>query len=129
METTAAGIACWRCGARIDDALFPLRREEVCAACNADLHVCKQCRFFNARVSDGCDEPLAGGVSNKERANFCDYFTAVSPAADTASDMEARARADLDALFGGGSGGTSSTDADANRSELERLFGLRKDPD
>jgi hypothetical protein len=127
MQPTVAGIACWRCATRIDDALFPLRREEVCPACNADLHVCKQCRFFNARVSDGCDEPLAGGVANKERANFCDYFTAVSPAAGHAADKEARARAELEALFGGGA--AASTEADANRTELERLFGLRKDAD
>ena len=126
MTATVAGIACWRCGARIDDALFPLRREEVCTACNADLHVCKQCRFYNPRVSDGCDEPIAGGVANKERANFCDYFIAVSPAGGAAGD-NARARADLDALFGDGADDAASSDAEASRSELERLFGLRKD--
>ena len=71
---TEIEYACWRCGAPLEQALFPLRREEVCPACDADLHVCKLCRFFNPSVSDACDEPIAAEVTNKERANFCDYL-------------------------------------------------------
>ncbi|MEQ8232004.1 MAG: hypothetical protein RLW61_06725 [Gammaproteobacteria bacterium] len=110
---------------RVDAALLPLRREEVCSACDADLHVCRQCRLFNPRISDGCDEPLAGGVANRERANFCDYFTATSPlpARGGEDDAAARARGQLEALFGGASS-APGIEADANRAELDRLFGL-----
>ena len=68
------GLVCWKCGSAIPGELLPLRREEVCVACNADLHVCRLCRFYNPSVSDACDEPVAADVTNKERANFCDYL-------------------------------------------------------
>lgn len=120
-------IFCWRCGASLAELPTPLRREEVCPACDADVHVCKLCRFYNPTVSDGCDEPLAGGVTNKERANFCDYFEATAAAhGDTRSDAAARARAELDALFGDDGPDTAGTDENAERAELARLFGLDK---
>ena len=126
--TLTSDIRCWRCGAELALDLFPLRRAEVCPACDADLHVCKLCQFFNPSVSDGCDEPIAAGVTNKVRANFCDYFKpsprAYKAAADTA---DTRARSELDALFGGGASAPPSTDSDRNREELERLFGIKKD--
>ncbi|MEX2479666.1 MAG: hypothetical protein WD928_02280 [Gammaproteobacteria bacterium] len=121
------GILCWRCGASLAELPVPLRREEVCPACDADVHVCKLCRFYNPTVSDGCDEPLAGGVTNKERANFCDYFEASAAAyGDTRSDAAVRARAELDALFGDGDADAAAADEDAQRAELARLFGLDK---
>lgn len=124
-------IRCWRCGITVAPELLPLRREEVCAGCNADLHVCRLCRFFNPSVSDGCDEPVAGGVTNKERANFCDYFKPSAHAwrgGEGGADAAARAR--LDALFGASdSNGSSADPAADSAAELERLFGLDKDPD
>ncbi len=119
-------ITCWRCGAVLDEALFPLRREEVCPACDADLHVCKLCLFYNPSVSDACDEPIAGAVTNKERANFCDYFKpAPGVHRERVAGAGAKARAELDALFGRGEG-ISETGEDGGRSELDRLFGIEK---
>lgn len=120
-----AEARCWRCGASLAALPFPLRREEVCPACTADLHVCKLCRFYNPSVSDGCDEPVAGGVTNKERANFCDYFQLSLAAYHGVENMAtARARADLEALFGGGEATPAAEAEDAARAELARLFGL-----
>ena len=121
-------IPCWRCGAPVAEELFPLRREEVCEACDADLHVCKFCMFYNPSVSDACDEPIAAAVSNKERANFCDYLkpSALAYQAKTGAAAE-RSRAELDNLFSGGESTPASTDADVNLSELDRLFGLDND--
>jgi hypothetical protein len=121
-------ISCWRCGADIADDLFPLRREEVCGECDADLHVCKLCVFYNPSVSDACDEPIAPQVTNKERANFCDYFKPSASAYRAKSNDEAsRSRAELDALFGAESDSLPSSDADASRADLDRLFGLDDD--
>jgi hypothetical protein len=120
-------IRCWRCGVELAADLLPLRHVDVCPACNADLRVCKLCIFYNPSVSDGCDEPIAASVTNKERANYCDYFKPCARAFKAAaSGAESRARAELDALFGGGASASPSTDADRNRSELERLFGIDK---
>jgi len=51
----------------------PGRREE-CSSCGADLHACKNCRFYDATAYNECREPSAERVKEKERSNFCDYF-------------------------------------------------------
>ena len=65
---------CWKCGASLDDEPLPLARTAECAACNADLHVCRLCEWYDTAVAKSCREPVAEEVHNKERANFCDYF-------------------------------------------------------
>lgn len=120
---SAPGLVCWRCGAALAEDLFPLAREEVCPACDADLHVCRLCRFYNPSVSDACDEPVAAPVTNKERANFCDYLTP-KPGAwrGRSGDAATRARAELDRLFGGAA--PEPEPASDDRAALDRLFGL-----
>ncbi|MGD8999338.1 MAG: hypothetical protein PVF75_02900, partial [Granulosicoccaceae bacterium] len=54
-------LSCWRCGESIEGYSKPYSRTQQCAACQADLHVCLQCRLYNATISDHCDEPLARG--------------------------------------------------------------------
>jgi hypothetical protein len=125
-------LVCWRCGAELDEIL-PLSRRAVCRACNAEQHVCKLCRHYDPRIADQCREERAEAVTDKERANFCDYFeprpNAYTPTDDTAARS---ARADLDALFGlsvpSGSQAAPKP-SDPAREELERLFGLDKKPD
>lgn len=121
----ASDLKCWRCGVAIALDVLLLRSAETCAACNADLHVCRMCGFFNPSVADACEETVATAVSNKERANYCDYFKA-SPRAwrGGEDDAQARARAELEQLFGGAASTAPSTDAARNRSELDKLFGL-----
>lgn len=105
-----------------------MRRAELCPACNADLYVCRMCGFYNTSVADACEETIATAVGNKERANYCDYFKPSARAYKGAlDDAAARARAELDALFGGAASSAPSTDAARNQSELEQLFGLKKD--
>ena len=118
-------INCWRCGHALGNDELPLAREQTCSKCNADLHVCKICEFYNPRISDGCDEPVASPVTNKERANFCDYLKP-SHRAFKAEDSEraAVARSELEALFGVETTTKPSSEADEHRQELNRLFGL-----
>jgi hypothetical protein len=123
-----SAYCCWRCGAALPEDSLPLRRAELCPACNADLHVCRMCGFYNPSVADACEETVATAVGNKERANYCDYFKPSARAfKGAADDAAARARAELDALFGGAPSSAPSTDTARNQSELERLFGLDKD--
>jgi hypothetical protein len=105
-----------------------------CAACRADLHVCRMCEYYDVGVAMSCREPIAEEVKDKERANFCEYFAA-KPGAFSSGYVEASqaARAQLDALFGGSPAGTaqdkgktvSRSQADAAREQLEQLFGSR----
>lgn len=117
-------LHCWRCGASLAELSLPIERQDECPACRAQLYVCKFCEFYDPKVAKQCREPVADEVKEKERANFCGYFkpnlNAYVPADSTAAN---RAKADLDALFGGTapSSGTSSAARDA----LDELFGKK----
>jgi hypothetical protein len=98
----AAELACWKCGASLADLTLPLRRLEECRACGAELHVCRLCDFYDTAVAKSCREPVAEEVRDKTHANFCDYFRPRPGAYAPASDAAAQAKAELEALFGGG---------------------------
>ncbi|MFQ5877065.1 MAG: hypothetical protein ACE5JH_05170 [Acidobacteriota bacterium] len=66
--------ACYACGGEIPDDRKILREEE-CPHCSRDLHCCLNCRFHDPAVSNQCSEPQAEPVLDKERANFCEYFS------------------------------------------------------
>jgi hypothetical protein len=134
---THDAFGCWKCGARIEHEPMPLSREARCRACEADLHVCRQCRWYDTGKAKDCAEPVADEVRDKERANFCGYF-AIEPDAHAGSTEADAARARLQALFGLEGAGAPADgaaalsdrrrrEADAAREELGRLFGLGED--
>ena len=49
-------------------------KRESCAKCDADLHCCRNCRFFDPSVHNQCREAQAEWVKEKDRANYCDYL-------------------------------------------------------
>ncbi len=126
--TMSVDFVCWKCGFSVDARMLSYRRLEQCGACEAELHVCRMCAYFSPRLPGGCSEDRAEEVMNKERANFCDYFTprrdAFAPH-DGASGR--RAKADLEALFGQYTGSPASESGDgdapsAHRKRLDDLF-------
>ncbi len=121
-----AQLCCWKCGNHLSGELFPLRREEVCSNCGADLHVCNACKFYNPNISDSCDEPVAFPVHNKERANFCDYFKySNSCFTGSASTPNRESRSELESLFGLSEKEQVQAGGLKNSNEaLNRLFGL-----
>lgn len=122
---TTAALVCWKCGASLAALPLPLSRLAECPACRAELHVCRLCRFFDARTARQCSEIRAEEVIDKERANYCDWFKPRPGAYDARTrEKAASARARLDALFGGGSAPEETPEA--ARAAVERLFG-RKD--
>jgi hypothetical protein len=75
-------------------------RRDACPRCAAELHACRQCRFYDPRSSDGCREPQAERVLDATRGNFCDHFSAAEAPAPTAPAAGAsEARAALARLF------------------------------
>ena len=54
-------------------------RQDSCDSCMSDLHVCKNCQFYDTTAYNECREPAAEVVREKEKSNFCDYF---APATD-----------------------------------------------
>src|SRR5882724_7710570 len=67
-------LVCWRCGASLAALSLPLRRLDVCKACNAELHVCKMCVEYDTSYAKHCKEQTAEEVRKKDEANFCDHF-------------------------------------------------------
>jgi ribosomal protein L40E len=122
-------LVCWKCGATLEGESLPLARLAECKVCHADLHVCRLCEFYDPGVANGCREPIADEVKDKERANFCGYFQLRSdayagPVADPAREAQVR----LDALFGDADAGRTedvSDDTERARRRLKDLF----DPD
>lgn len=115
---------CRHCGAPVTIA-EPLPRDAECASCGRDLRACVQCRFYDPAYNNSCRETEAEPVVEKERRNFCEFFSfARGPTGKTeSSQRQSEARARLDALFGGG---RPTEEGDA-RARLEALF--RREPD
>lgn len=88
---------CHACGAEIPPA-ERIGRRETCARCGAELHCCRNCRFYAPGMHNDCAETQAERVVEKARSNFCDYF-ALGGGAPGATDGRAAARARLDDLF------------------------------
>lgn len=97
---------CWRCKQPLTAVILPMSRREECLACHADQHVCKMCVFFGDAGRGDCNEVRAEWISDRERANFCDYFKPItasaaerSAAQSNSDNAKARAQAQLAALF------------------------------
>ncbi len=126
-------LDCWQCGAELAGIILPLSRREECADCGADQHVCKLCRFYDISVADECTEERAEDVSDKERANFCDYFEPKANAYQVKLSEEKRSSAQqLADLFGDEPVENedqqdvvqgSPTQADDALAKLKKLFG------
>jgi hypothetical protein len=73
-------VCCHACAADLefDD---PIGRSARCPRCGADLRCCLNCRFYDISSYNDCAEPSAERVLEKDRANFCDYFSSAAVAA------------------------------------------------
>lgn len=91
---------CWQCGKPLEALILPMSRREECVACHADQHVCKMCEFFNDSGRGDCREDRAEWISDRERANFCDYFKPSVANINTKSLANERAKVEFAELFG-----------------------------
>lgn len=71
---------------------------DECLHCRGDLHVCKNCQFYDAKAYNQCRENSADVVREKDRSNYCDYFTPRQGGVN-AGDEKARLKAAAEALF------------------------------
>ena len=78
------------------DAKISLREE--CPHCHADVHACKACHFYDVKAYNECREPSADRVKEKDRANYCDYFT-LAQDGKAQIDKAAALKAAAEALF------------------------------
>jgi hypothetical protein len=66
---------CWKCGETIQLAAGNrIGSRDTCPRCDADLHSCRNCDFYDPSKNNQCSEPQAEWVRDKEAANYCDYY-------------------------------------------------------
>jgi len=113
-------LQCRHCGAAVSRD-EPIPRDAECAGCGRDLRACVQCRFYDPVYHNACRETEADPVAEKERRNFCEFFSFNrEPFTKAGSNpREAEARSRLESLFGGTPQPDRAADA---RSKLESLF-------
>jgi len=99
----STAMICWNCAAVLDQVLLPVSRHEYCPACSEAVHCCRLCVHYAPSRAESCAEDRAEPPTNKETANFCDFFSPMRGAsrATQEDEAQAKARAKLDALFGG----------------------------
>lgn len=90
-------LICFKCSQEMTFSGIPGRREE-CPQCRSDVHVCKNCEHYDPKVYNECRETSADVVREKDRANFCDYFSPRKGGTGTI-DKAAALRAAAEALF------------------------------
>ena len=46
-----------------------------CPRCNAELHSCKQCSFFDTASRFECTQPVSARIPKKESRNQCNFYS------------------------------------------------------
>ena len=117
---------CWQCNSVVTDQPLPLSTYAECRQCRAQLHCCRQCQHFNPRLRADCDEPRAESHSEREKANFCDWFKLRHDFVELGKNVPSEAhRAELNTLFGTNVDVTESP-SDTRR-QLDDLFAASSD--
>jgi hypothetical protein len=68
-------MICYSCHGELT---FPgtISRTAECPTCDADVHCCLNCHNYDPSAHNRCREPQSDWVSDREKANFCDFFIA-----------------------------------------------------
>jgi hypothetical protein len=120
-DATNPPLRCYRCGTSLAALSLPLSRLDLCPGCSVELHVCRMCLHYAPTRPEACDEEDAVEVKHKTVANFCDYFDPNFHAHDGSEQAaEARAREELDALFGDPAAADSNRDDDSDTTRALR---------
>ena len=95
------GFSCWNCGIDLADLPTPISRHDHCPKCFEALHNCRSCRHYAPKASVTCSEDQADPPSNKETANFCEWFRPDAGAfSGDRTGRADKAKDRLQALFG-----------------------------
>lgn len=70
-------FSCFKCNTVHELERVGFRME--CDTCSEDLHVCKNCEFYDESSYNECREPNADRILEKERSNLCEFFAVKSP--------------------------------------------------
>lgn len=68
-------VICFHCQ-KINTSIGRIGFRDECLSCRTDLHVCKNCEFYDIKAYNECREPSAEVTREKDRANLCEFFSA-----------------------------------------------------
>jgi len=100
MSTGSKGIVCCHACGTVNDEGSLVSRGATCGQCGRPLRCCRNCTRFAPGHSNDCNEPAAEFVGDKDKGNFCDWFTPIAQRTGPITDPAAAAKARLEALFG-----------------------------
>lgn len=90
-------LKCNACGAKVAPNI---NVDSSCPNCNADLHTCRQCTYFDPGARLECSKPIAARIVNKNARNTCELFaTRVLVERETSSGPPTDARDAFAKLF------------------------------
>jgi hypothetical protein len=94
-------VNCYHCGAAISPELTK-QRSAVCPQCSRDLRVCLNCKFYSPGDHWDCRENISELVKDKDRSNFCDWFSPNTKKRDGqgGAEKDKSAKKAFDDLFG-----------------------------
>jgi hypothetical protein len=91
---------CYRCGTEWRKERRPSHRD-FCEKCNAYIHCCLNCKFYDEHAHNHCNIPNTEWVGDVEKGNFCDEFSfADRPAEESQAEGKGQAHEAFDQLFG-----------------------------
>lgn len=64
-------VKCAACGATVQASIS---NDSCCPKCNADLHTCRQCTYFDPGARFECRKPITARIVNKGGRNTCELF-------------------------------------------------------
>ncbi len=92
---------CYKCAKPLECSR-PISRNETCPHCLADVRCCKNCKHYSVGAHYDCKENIEELVVEKERSNFCDWFS-LNTSATTVFSGESKiekAKQEFNSLFG-----------------------------
>ena len=90
---------CFNCGKPLDVPDGPVGRGESCPNCGTDVRCCKNCAHYDERSYNECREPVAERVVDKDRSNFCDYYSLAGGSGVASGESKDDVLKKLDDLF------------------------------
>lgn len=67
-------IRCSACGATLPPSFSEITSGSRCPKCEADLHSCRNCVFFDPASRFQCTQPVSERIARKDAGNSCEYF-------------------------------------------------------
>ena len=93
-------MRCFACGAGVEFASGErVGFRDTCDSCGADLHVCRNCAHHDPSAYNECREPGSERVSQRDRANRCDWFAPSEGQGGAGAAGREKSISDLEALF------------------------------